>query len=307
MRSPDAYAATDGRGTIAIAHDEALDSDDSLAQMILHELCHALVEGEAAWQKPDWGLDNQSERDAPREQACLRTQAALLRPLGLRWVLAPTTEYRSFYDALPLDPLADTDSTVEWARVALRRANTRPFAPHLAEALAATAVVARVAKQVTDRHSLWDLVEPPSVPHPVGLPLAAAANAGCSNCTWRYRVRGVERCRQADGARIDADWPACERWEPALDCQECGACCRAAYDSVTIGPREAIVRRHPELVVVRKDYVELARSGDRCAALDRVGTRYGCRVYNDRPRTCRDFERAGAHCLEARRRVGLSR
>ena len=76
-RTGEAYASTDGRRTIAVGTPELLDGDDCLAQMILHELCHALVEGEGAWAKADWGLDNQTVRDEPREEACLRTQAAL--------------------------------------------------------------------------------------------------------------------------------------------------------------------------------------------------------------------------------------
>ncbi len=102
-RAPDAYAKVE-RGVVTIGTPETLDPDDCLGQMILHELCHALVEGEGAWHAPDWGLDNTSERDRPREEACLRVQAALLRPHGLRRVLAPTTDHRSFYDALPEDP-----------------------------------------------------------------------------------------------------------------------------------------------------------------------------------------------------------
>ena len=42
-RSADVYASTDGRRTIVIGTPETLDPDDCLAQMILHELCHALV------------------------------------------------------------------------------------------------------------------------------------------------------------------------------------------------------------------------------------------------------------------------
>ena len=48
-----------------------------LAQLILHELCHALVEGPGALNRPDWGLDNESARDVEREHACLRLQARL--------------------------------------------------------------------------------------------------------------------------------------------------------------------------------------------------------------------------------------
>ena len=65
-----------------------------------------------------------------------------------------------------------------------------------------------------------------------------------------------------------------------------------------------------ELVVRDGKRLALARDGERCAALD--GGRgpdepYTCRVYDERPRTCRDFTLGSAHCLTARRRVGLSR
>ena len=56
----------------------------------------------------------------------------------------------------------------------------------------------------------------------------------------------------------------------------------------------------------------LAGEGDRCAALHgglvELGktTRFHCVIYDDRPRTCRDFTLGSARCLTARRRVGLS-
>ncbi|HTM20170.1 MAG TPA: hypothetical protein VL172_06680, partial [Kofleriaceae bacterium] len=59
--------------------------------------------------------------------------------------------------------------------------------------------------------------------------------------------------------------------------------------------------------VDRGEYLELRRSGDRCAALTGdLATRFHCTIYADRPQTCRDFELGGDHCLTARRRVGLS-
>ncbi|HEV7554010.1 MAG TPA: hypothetical protein VGO00_01080, partial [Kofleriaceae bacterium] len=70
-RTADAYASTDGHGTLAIAIDAALDADDSLAQMIFHELCHSLVEGEEAFRAPDWGMDNTGPEHDWREHACL--------------------------------------------------------------------------------------------------------------------------------------------------------------------------------------------------------------------------------------------
>ena len=41
-RTTEAYASTDGRRNLLIGEDATLDADDSLAQMILHELCHHL-------------------------------------------------------------------------------------------------------------------------------------------------------------------------------------------------------------------------------------------------------------------------
>ncbi|NLY95693.1 MAG: YkgJ family cysteine cluster protein, partial [Myxococcales bacterium] len=41
-RSDEVYASTDGEGTLTLGTRETLDPDDCLAQMIFHELCHAL-------------------------------------------------------------------------------------------------------------------------------------------------------------------------------------------------------------------------------------------------------------------------
>jgi hypothetical protein len=315
-RTPDVYASTDGNRTILIGDDDTLDPDDCLAQMIFHELCHALAQGDESIQRVDWGLDNQTDRDDWREHACLRTQAALADPHGLRRTLAPTTDYRAWYDALPADPLTPPgDRSVVAARLALRRAERAPWAPHLADALSTTAAIARAAAAYPDDPaSIWSTVEPASPAHPLGLPQARAgtdaAAATCATCAWRHVARGIERCRQAPGPRLDPGWPACERWEPEPDCQDCGACCRGAYDSVTVARRDPVVKAHPELIVVRETYVELRREGDRCAALHggrAPGERYVCAIYDDRPRPCREFERGGGNCLEARRRVGLSR
>lgn len=81
-RSADAYAAYDGRGTLTISVPEEFDADDSLAQMIFHELCHWMVSGLHAKDLPDWGLSNTSRRDLVYEYACHRLQAALAAPTG---------------------------------------------------------------------------------------------------------------------------------------------------------------------------------------------------------------------------------
>ena len=315
-RTPDAYAATDGRGTLAIATDDALDADDSLAQMIFHELCHSLVEGEESFARTDWGMDNTGPDHDWREHACLRTQWVLTGRHGLRALFAPTTEFRTtFWNHLSGDVLADrTDRSTQAAIAALRRAAQPPWAPALDDALVATArIAAEVARFEAPATTLWSGIEAPAGAHPTGLRLGDAPGT-CGTCAWRYdsRTGASQRCRQAAKQVVDPAWPACERYEARLDCLTCGACCRAAYHSVEVSPRDAVIKKQPAMIVRRETYLELRREGDRCAALagglpdgERV-TPYHCTIYDDRPKTCRDFTLGGDHCLTARRRVGLS-
>jgi hypothetical protein len=145
-RSEEGYASTDGRGIMTIGDPSTLDPDDCLAQMILHELCHSLIEGAQSLRVPDFGLDNESERDVVREHACLRLQARLTAAYGLRRVLAPTTDFRRYYDALPEDPFEGDDPAIGLARAGAARSSEPPWAPHLLEGLAATAEIMKVAK-----------------------------------------------------------------------------------------------------------------------------------------------------------------
>ena len=310
IRTPDAYAATDGRGTLAIGDATTLDRDDSLAQMIFHELCHSLVEGPESFERPDWGMDNTGPDHDWREHACLRTQFVLTGRHGLRGLFAPTTDFRAFWDTLSGDVLADrTDRSTQAAIAALRRAAQPPWAPALTEALEATARIAAAAAPFGDRETLWSAVTPAPAAHPTGLPTGAAGS--CGTCAWRFEQRGISKCRQA-AAKVDPTWPGCERYEAALDCQTCGACCRAAYHSVEVARRDPAVKAQPDYIVDRGTYLEIRRNGDRCAALhggevagEKQG-RFHCVIYDDRPRTCREFTLGSEHCLTARRRVGLS-
>lgn len=147
-RSAEVFASTDGEGVMTIGTPDTLDPDDSLAQMILHELCHSLIAGAGSLRMPDFGLDNESTRDVVQEHACLRLQAWLTAKHDLRASLAPTTDFRGYYDALPRDPLSDAaDPAAELARVGAARSEEAPWAPHLGEGLAATAEVLGVAKR----------------------------------------------------------------------------------------------------------------------------------------------------------------
>lgn len=289
-RGGDSYVYFDGRD-LHVAADEELDADDSLAQLVMHELCHALVQGPANRHVPDWGLDNTHDGDHQRELACVRLQAHLAGAYGLRELMAPTTVVRSFYMELPAGVFSPPeDVSVGLARQAAGHAmgpDMGGMGSTLREALVAT--VDRLGRP---RH------------HKSEFPLRGDG-ALCGGCVWRS-PGGL--CRAAPRrVLVRADEPACTRWEGGLDCIACGACCRSAYDSVTVSRRDLVRRRHPELVVDRGHFLELTRTGDHCAALD--GTDGGplhCRIYQDRPKTCHDFAVGGRHCLQARRRVGLS-
>lgn len=140
-RSSQVFAAWDGQGGLVLGAEETLDADDCLGQMIFHELCHSLVQGPANLSRPDWGLDNIGDGDLHREHACLRTQCALLTPLGLRTAFAPTTEHRVFYDSLSEDSLLGDGEVVLLARAAIERAGDAPWNPHLSAALKATRTI----------------------------------------------------------------------------------------------------------------------------------------------------------------------
>jgi Putative zinc- or iron-chelating domain len=300
-RTPEAYATSDGRGTIAIGVDEALDADDAFAQLVFHELCHAITEGEGSVTSPDWGLDNVAGH-ALREHACLRFSAHLAERFGLRALMAPTTEYRAYHDALGDDPLAPDEDPATPIGVATRaRFDASVWRAPIEEALARTAALVDAR-------------------HPIGFPWGAAGET-CGGCGWLYhggRGAPVARCRQTaptmgEGARTEPGHRACARWEPPVDCQTCGACCREAYHSVTISVRDPVVWKEPELIVRHGHRFEIRRQGEqgeRCAALNvaapGAAPRYACTIYENRPNPCRQFAAGGRHCLDARRRVGLS-
>ena len=78
---------------------------------------------------------------------------------------------------------------------------------------------------------------------------------------------------------------------------------------MTVSVRDPVVWREPALIVRNGHRFEILREGPRCAALKVASerpTRYSCTIYENRPQPCRDFAANGRHCLDARRRVGLS-
>jgi hypothetical protein len=269
-RGGDAYVHWDG-ATLHVCTDEHLDGDDTLAQLVLHEICHHLTQGTRA---PDWGLANTDDRDEEKELSCLRLQAHLLSAFGLKHVLFPTTPQRTFYEALGADALGRDPL----AHAAASRATRKPFAPVLLGALADSARALFAERHRATNRPLGDGV--------------------CGDCAWRT-PGGF--CRHA-ARRVPADARACSAFSAALDCMTCGACCREAYDTVDVSARAAAAIP-PSLIERRDGRLQLRRAGDRCAALD---GHYACSIYDARPRSCRDFERGGRHCLDARKKVGLT-
>lgn len=157
-RSAEVNASWDGVDTLTIGTPETLDPDDSLAQMILHEACHALVEGPECLAKADWGLESFNSARKVHEHACLRLQAALADQYGMRSFFASTTVFRKYYDQLPSDPLGDgDDSAIPMAQQAMQSLLAGPWGAAIHEALRRTAMIADAVKDVADSGSLWKL------------------------------------------------------------------------------------------------------------------------------------------------------
>jgi hypothetical protein len=157
-RSDAVFASWDGEAVLTLSSEDCFDADDCLAQMIFHEICHALVAGPAGQAQPDWGLENQDDRHLVQEKAAQRVQAALADPHGLRGFLAVTTDHRAVYEALGDAPLAHcADAAVPLARAGWLRAQDPPWAEALESALRATAELARTTAPFAPADSLWSL------------------------------------------------------------------------------------------------------------------------------------------------------
>lgn len=323
-RSADAFASYDGKGTLTISVESDFDADDCLAQMIFHELCHWLVAGRQAYHREDWGLSNLDDRDLVYEYAAHRLQAALSQPYGLRSFMAVTTDWRPYWDALPVDPLrasldpSGDDPAIAIAQEGAYLARLKPFAEVLQRALAATAAIADAVRDVVEPGSLWSQTR---ARHRLGSLLSEQPDSRCGSCAWAVSENETLRCRQhseheQSAPEVSVDEQACERWEPQFsieDCGSCGACCRQGFDLLTVTDDDPFRTLHPELVKLRDDGQHcVPRPDGVCVALDGDDDEtnpnpYRCRHYETRPENCAAFEVGGDACLLARRRVGLSR
>ena len=157
-RSPLVFSATDGTGRLQLSTRDDLDEDDCLAQMLLHEICHWCTNGEDTHKDRDWGFALDGPTDY-REHSALRLQAWIADQEGLRAMFGPTGVYRQYYDRIPADPFEPIDDS-EWekavvglAKEAIERIQSKPWQPHVLQAMKATAQLRAVINPFMEQYS----------------------------------------------------------------------------------------------------------------------------------------------------------
>ena len=147
-RSNEVFASWNGQGILTLGYERDLDPDDHIAQMILHEVCHACVEGPQSWNQIDWGLHNFDYQDLHREYACHHLQAHLADQVGLRTFFAPTTQWRTYYDRLRSNPLnVGEDNLIRLAQEGWQCFQKSPWYIPIQNALSATQQIQRILTQ----------------------------------------------------------------------------------------------------------------------------------------------------------------
>lgn len=189
VRDPEVFAAFDGDRVLRIGTSETLDPDDSLGQMVLHELCHALVEGPEAMGTPDWGLDFDNPNHRAHEFAALRLQASFADHVAMRNFFGSTTDFRWYFDLIPNDSLhsrvdpdsvskafdssifpvpegdlslsalesvfADDRSAIEMAQKGRLTAEREKWLEPIMTAVNRTASLAKVVREIATEGSIW--------------------------------------------------------------------------------------------------------------------------------------------------------
>jgi hypothetical protein len=168
-RSPLVFSATDGSGRLQLSTRDALDPDDCLAQMLLHEICHWCTNGLGTVKDRDWGFALDGPTD-PREHAALRLQAWLADRVQMRAWFGPTGVYRQYYDRLGADPLVPLDeggweqAVCAHATEAIAAIQHPPFSPWVQQAMNATRKLQGVVAPFLGEYSTELLDDPlPSI------------------------------------------------------------------------------------------------------------------------------------------------
>ena len=88
-----------------------------------------------------------------------------------------------------------------------------------------------------------------------------------------------------------------------FDCKSCGACCAFKW-SWPVFKRDRSDAVNIPNEMVRTDYPLMKTENNQCVALDgKVGESVCCKIYNDRPNSCRKFEPGSDLCKEARKKL----
>ncbi|MEC9094539.1 MAG: hypothetical protein VX438_17655 [Planctomycetota bacterium] len=171
-RDDQVFASWDGDGMLRVGL-ESLDPDDCLAQMVLHELCHALVEGPDSHGKPDWGLNDDLPKTRDHEFATLRLQACLADHVGMRFFFAATTDHREYYDLIPIEPfepieldrhksmlirpitLPEDQTAIELGQLAFASFQLSTWKNPILDALESTRKILDVVQGYTPLDSIW--------------------------------------------------------------------------------------------------------------------------------------------------------
>lgn len=146
-----------------------------------------------------------------------------------------------------------------------------------------------------EANPLWE----PGRPAP-----AAPPDATCAACALRDPSTGV--CARHAPAQVLPAWPACPAFTSSLDCQACAACCAEGYSCVEVDRDEPFARDHHALLVEEFGQLQLPRPDGRCVCLEGSTPDLRCILYDQRPRSCREFPVGGVSCVAARRRVALT-
>jgi Fe-S-cluster containining protein len=196
-------------------------------------------------------------------------------------------------------------------------------------------------KLSAEHKALFSKVTKPPEQHPIGQPLHsdAALDYRCGDCAW-FRGSNESQshlhCLRSPQTPLKSELGACQGFEAKFDCLGCGACCREAYDTVEVDESDPAYELHlPLLQPGWGGGYDMKRDNHRCSCLqggEDIAARepaicsessvsdrppepltipnqvpFTCAIYETRPSTCREFTLGSDYCLDARRRVGLSR
>ena len=93
--------------------------------------------------------------------------------------------------------------------------------------------------------------------------------------------------------------------ENEYDCTKCGACCCFKWSWPVLRRDRSDATNIPK-EMQREDYPLMKTIDGRCVALKgEMGDKVCCKIYNDRPNSCRKFTPGSELCKEARKKFDI--